>query len=1238
MRWDDRTWRTVIWALMKGVFPGVLLMLAAVVMWHIWPRDPRIASWVMLAASFLLFLKGYLRDWRLRWFTILLPGLMAIVCLMIQANFLNVQPMAGTTGMGLLITGFVLGALRGIGHSIFMKDGQLFAKPTFLVMMIWLVTYMVTQSAALFGLVNITKWGLTGSAFSTAVVTMFTLVLFTRFLWRGFRARRVPAPASSGQTTRILVVLLTVSGLMFVVSDKPALAQTSSGEQNQDLVYTATYNPKFAECTRLTTTLSMGRYSNTMMAIGNLLSGGSNQPDPTLAQMEANGIHVKVTGTDTTVTYARRLGRVDIGDVDTHIRIDSPTGVTMNSSNQKTIKTGTMTMDLHTVFEYGYSGSDGETGGQTRTIQVTITPKGEEKRGELTGEWRVVFSPDGTRGAVYTLIGDDDFIHKNVQKECHPSIPPAYLLTLQTPTGTNIPSSEETAHLLDEDAQITGPSSEGSGGNDGSGDNVSESEADAILAELQAQNLPDEAVTVGLIAGIVMLLAGVGINLAMSIATAVANAAQQGVDEATQAVAEAIPQLPSMIDPRDGLTLEMDGDKVYWDDDSGWVDRGTAQKWIDELHAEQHQKDLELKHTLADWEADYENRMSQMINHDDRPDGWEKKQKFAYAVEDFLDNELDHLSPEMQEKVLAQLDGIDWSDTYNLSDKDLNALSHTAHAIQNIREGQEGAKLAAQEHTKIDWDEDSMYVQVFGYTTIKLAAGVISPALVPVVSGTYGYLTAPPGSEIKHAVISSLASGADILLGGMNPGSITWQFATGAVTGGTETALLGGDTRAIGYAALLNASMSSVFSLAHRPNAKTAFNILDEATPAGINGPRPSVADAPAGIPGRGATDIDALPARPLGDLEASTSLGPRPTDQTVIGTRPVDIGDLDGSPALGPRPTDQTVIGSRPVDISDTKVPNRPAGMGEKTLSGGPPKMGDTKVLTSRPSLDQTQTGTRPTGSIRSDVDGDALFAKFQAETGVKIKSISHDPDGKVQVGFDPDDLTDYSAYPGQRDAAQKHLTDKWVNMRAEAEFQSRPPLYDAPGQLQTNHGVNNSIRDKHISWLTEKDAVQKMPNNYDPSTLNDDYLHSPKSIRAFLDAEQGGGHSRTFPENKGTWNWPEGTRPVAKWDKKVPIEVIEAECRALGWTKDAGGWRSPEVNKIVRQHPELNKIDQTMRKAFEGYGASEKGDHLTNFQANLSKHVNLNDPSVREQVARWTYYIADRKTETPPWFRTDS
>jgi hypothetical protein len=124
---------------------------------------------------------------------------------------------------------------------VFLRDGQVYAKCTIVALLVWLATYMLTQSTALFGTIRFLRWGLAGGAFTTAIVSTLSLILFARYLRE---RRRVPAAAVATATSpgtlvieSAFIELLPCNGIVG--------ARTTGGQQDAEITYAGAYNPQY---------------------------------------------------------------------------------------------------------------------------------------------------------------------------------------------------------------------------------------------------------------------------------------------------------------------------------------------------------------------------------------------------------------------------------------------------------------------------------------------------------------------------------------------------------------------------------------------------------------------------------------------------------------------------------------------------------------------------------------------------------------------------------------------------------------------------------------------------------------------------------------------------------------------------------------------------------------------------------------------------------------------------------
>jgi hypothetical protein len=132
----------------------------------------------LFAGSFGLMARTYHRPWRLMWMTCLLPPVAAVISYMIQlALFGNLMPPGW-----LLFTAVVGGGLVGYGrarvHTVYEKDGTIFAQRTIGYLIIWIVAYAATQFLGLLSKnVVLVQGGLITGAFSTVMLSIVSIVL-----------------------------------------------------------------------------------------------------------------------------------------------------------------------------------------------------------------------------------------------------------------------------------------------------------------------------------------------------------------------------------------------------------------------------------------------------------------------------------------------------------------------------------------------------------------------------------------------------------------------------------------------------------------------------------------------------------------------------------------------------------------------------------------------------------------------------------------------------------------------------------------------------------------------------------------------------------------------------------------------------------------------------------------------------------------------------------------------------
>lgn len=217
--------KVIVVAVLKGLIPGAVLGMISLLFWQL---NPRLGSFVLLIGSFALVAKSYRKDWLMKWYSCLLPPATVTFCFFAQMIFLGVRPPLGALLPG-VAAGLLLGFLRGIFHKFYEKDGQIYAKRTIWILLIWLGTYLLSQSAALFHTRYFVGIGLCGGAFGSSIVVMFSLVVFCKYVFMrnalAGQERRGSLAASLG----VLASFLFFSASLFAASSIFAQNNYSSG-------------------------------------------------------------------------------------------------------------------------------------------------------------------------------------------------------------------------------------------------------------------------------------------------------------------------------------------------------------------------------------------------------------------------------------------------------------------------------------------------------------------------------------------------------------------------------------------------------------------------------------------------------------------------------------------------------------------------------------------------------------------------------------------------------------------------------------------------------------------------------------------------------------------------------------------------------------------------------------------------------------------------------------------------
>ena len=137
---------------------------------------------VMMLYSSLMVVKSSGKEMPLNKLTALLPGLMSLAIFFIMLGLIGVhEEMMPMIGIGL---GIIPGWLMARGHKVYKKNGVVYAKRTFFYVFIWVLSLLFTQGSTLLGMREITDFGFLLNGFSTAMMVVLSMILFSK-IFRG---------------------------------------------------------------------------------------------------------------------------------------------------------------------------------------------------------------------------------------------------------------------------------------------------------------------------------------------------------------------------------------------------------------------------------------------------------------------------------------------------------------------------------------------------------------------------------------------------------------------------------------------------------------------------------------------------------------------------------------------------------------------------------------------------------------------------------------------------------------------------------------------------------------------------------------------------------------------------------------------------------------------------------------------------------------------------------------------
>lgn len=185
--------------------------------------ENRVAGVLILAVySTFMVVKSFRRPIPLGFLTAVLPGLTATCSYMIQRSVMDY----GNSDLPLygLLLGIVPGIIMGIVHRTYFENGRIWARKSFWYLVLWGISYITVQGAALSGMREISGGALALSGFTSSSLVMLSLFLVGKYK-RG--KKKLLLANSSSIAALILIAITTVS----IISVFPLTASTSDSKK-----------------------------------------------------------------------------------------------------------------------------------------------------------------------------------------------------------------------------------------------------------------------------------------------------------------------------------------------------------------------------------------------------------------------------------------------------------------------------------------------------------------------------------------------------------------------------------------------------------------------------------------------------------------------------------------------------------------------------------------------------------------------------------------------------------------------------------------------------------------------------------------------------------------------------------------------------------------------------------------------------------------------------------------------
>ncbi len=179
----------------------------------------RVAGVLFLAVySTFMVVKSFRRPIPLGFLTAVLPGLTAFVSYVIQLSVIDFGtpdlPLAG------LLIGIISGIIMGIVHRTYIENGRIWAKKSFWYLVLWGISYIAVQGAALAGVREISGGALALSGFTSSSLVMLSFFLFCKYI-RGKKKLRIANSSS-------VAALIMISTAALIIPFFPVTGNSSN--------------------------------------------------------------------------------------------------------------------------------------------------------------------------------------------------------------------------------------------------------------------------------------------------------------------------------------------------------------------------------------------------------------------------------------------------------------------------------------------------------------------------------------------------------------------------------------------------------------------------------------------------------------------------------------------------------------------------------------------------------------------------------------------------------------------------------------------------------------------------------------------------------------------------------------------------------------------------------------------------------------------------------------------------